>query len=143
MQFRSPPMLTAQAQMRLAVVAAGAMLAAWPVAAQGPGLAMLGQLERGEWQLRERGSTAAPRTLCLGDARQFIQLRHERASCSRYTIEDTPEAVTVHYTCAGAGHGRTTIRRETNRLVQIDTQGIINGSPFSDEFEARRTGSCS
>jgi hypothetical protein len=51
--------------------------------------------------------------------------------------------VTVHYTCPGSGHGRTTIRKETNRLVQIDTQGIASGSPFSRTFEARRGGSCS
>ena len=42
----------------------------------------------------------------------------------------------MHYTCPGAGHGRTSIRSETNRLVQIDTQGIADGKPFSQAIEA-------
>src|SRR3546814_4279869 len=53
---------------------------------------------------------------------RMIQVYHPGATCSRSVIEDTPSSVTVHYTCPGAGHGRTTIRSETNRLVQIDTR---------------------
>lgn len=119
------------------------LLVAVPVAAQAPSLAMLNTLERGQWQLRDRDDANSPvRNICLGDARVFLQLRHERAQCSRYVIEDEARSVTVHYTCPGAGHGRTTIRKETSRLVQIDTQGIANGSPFSLAYEARRTGPC-
>lgn len=112
-----------------------------PAAAQTPAMAMLSELERGSWQIRNRANGAV-RSVCLGDARQFIQLRHPRTECSRYVITDTREEVTVHYTCTAQGHGRTTIRRETNRLVQIDTQGIVSNAPFSDAFEARRTGPC-
>lgn len=130
--------------LRLAGWACAALIVAMPVAAQTPGLAMLGTLERGLWQLRDRDDSAAPvRNLCLGDPRVLLQLRHERAQCSRYVIEDADRTVTVHYTCPGAGHGRTTIRKETSRLVQIDTQGIANGAPFSNAYEARRTGPCS
>lgn len=121
-----------------------ATAAGLPAAAQSPGLAMLSTLERGQWQLRDRDDATAPaRHLCLGDARQLLQLQHDRAQCSRYVIEDQPRSVTVHYTCPGAGHGRTTIRKETGRLVQIDTQGIVNGAPFSMAYEARRIGQCS
>ena len=112
------------------------------VPAQAPSLAMLDRLEKGSWQLRERGKDAVLQTICVGDARRMIQIQHPRATCSRYVIEDTPNSVTVHYTCPGAGHGRTTIRSETNRLVQIDTQGIAEGKPFSQAIEARRTGGC-
>ena len=112
------------------------------VPAQAPSLAMLDRLEKGSWQLRERGKDAVLQTICVGDARRMIQIQHPRATCSRYVIEDTPNSVTVHYTCPGAGHGRTTIRSETNRLVQIDTQGIAEGKPFSQAIEARRAGSC-
>ena len=112
------------------------------VPAQAPSLAMLDQLEKGSWDLRERDGQGAVRTACLGDARSLIQINHMRTGCSRYVIEDGASEVTVHYTCPGAGHGRTTIRRETNRLVQIDTQGIANGAPFSHAIEARRTGVC-
>lgn len=116
--------------------------AASAVPAQAPSLAMLDRLEKGSWQLRERGKDVVLQTVCLGDARKLIQIAHPRANCSRYVIEDTPGSVTVHYTCPGAGHGRTTIRSETNRLIQIDTQGIAEGRPFSQTIEARRTGDC-
>ncbi|MDO9364368.1 MAG: hypothetical protein Q7T60_15675 [Sphingopyxis sp.] len=123
-------------------LAACALAGATAVPAQAPSLAMLDRLEKGSWQLRERGKDAVLQTFCVGDARRMIQIYHPRASCSRYVIEDTPNSVTVHYTCPGAGHGRTNIRSETNRLVQIDTQGIADGKPFSQAIEARRTGGC-
>ncbi|MGQ2934609.1 MAG: hypothetical protein ACT6TB_10290 [Sphingopyxis sp.] len=116
--------------------------AASAVPAQAPSLAMLDRLEKGSWQLRERGKEDVLQTICVGDARRMIQIQHPRSTCSRYVIEDTPNSVTVHYTCPGAGHGRTSIRSETNRLVQIDTQGIADGRPFSQAIEARRTGGC-
>lgn len=119
-----------------------ALAGATAVPAQAPSLAMLDGLEKGSWQLRERGSDAVLQTICVGDARRMIQIQHPRANCSRYIIEDTPKSVTVHYTCPGAGHGRTSIRNETNRLVQIDTQGIAEGKPFSHAIEARRAGPC-
>ena len=122
--------------------AACALAGATAVPAQAPSLAMLDGLEKGSWQLRERGSDTVLQTVCVGDARRMIQIQHPRANCSRYIIEDTPKSVTVHYTCPGAGHGRTTIRSETNRLVQIDTQGIADGKPFSQAIEARRAGAC-
>jgi hypothetical protein len=127
--------------LRMSLIALGCAGAS-AVPAQAPSLAMLDRLEKGSWQLRERGKDAVLQTICVGDARRMIQIQHPRATCSRYVIEDTPNSVTVHYTCPGAGHGRTTIRSETNRLVQIDTQGIAEGKPFSQAIEARRTGGC-
>ena len=124
------------------LLGASALAGATAVPAQAPSLAMLDGLEKGSWQLRERGSDAVLQTFCVGDARRMIQIQHPRANCSRYIIEDTPKSVTVHYTCPGAGHGRTSIRSETNRLVQIDTQGIADGKPFSQAIEARRAGPC-
>lgn len=125
------------------LLTACAMAGATAVPAQAPSLAMLDRLEKGSWQLRERGQqNAVLQTLCLGNARRLIQIQHPRSNCSRYVIEDKPDSVTVHYTCPGAGHGRTTIRSETNRLTQIDTQGIADGRPFSMAIEARRTGGC-
>lgn len=127
--------------LRMSLIALG-LAGAGALPAQAPSLAMLDRLEKGSWQLRERGKDAVLQTVCLGDARRLIQIQHPRATCSRYVIEDTPNSVTVHYTCPGAGHGRTSIRSETNRLVQIDTQGIADGKPFSQAIEARRTGGC-
>jgi hypothetical protein len=57
-------------------------------------------------------------------------------------VEDGNEEVTVQYTCRGSNYGRTNIRRESNVLAQVDSQGIANGLPFQFSAEARRTGSC-
>lgn len=127
---------------RILVTTAALGVGAVSVPAQAPSLAMLDRLEKGSWQLKERGGDQVVQTMCLGDPRRLIQVYHARTGCSRYVIEDTPNSVTVHYTCPGAGHGRTTIRSETNRLVQIDTQGIADGRPFSQAIEARRVAGC-
>jgi hypothetical protein len=99
-------------------------------------------LQKGSWELRVRGEGGKPRNICLGDARQLIKLRHKNEKCRKLTVEDTPDEVIVQYTCPGKGYGRTRIRRETPQLVQIDTQGIVDGSPFAFAAEARRVGNC-
>lgn len=122
---------------------AAAVLMSGAVVAQVRSLAMLDRLDAGEWEMRLRDAPDEPRRLCLGNARRLIQLRHPGQACSRVVVEDTDEAVTVQYTCPGRGFGRTHIRRETDNLVQIDSQGIAGGQPFSFDAEARRVGACS
>jgi hypothetical protein len=119
-----------------------ALAFAVPAAGQRPALAMLDQLDKGRWELRFRNATGEVERLCLKDARRLIQLRHPSDSCVRLVVEDDPSQVTVQYTCRGRGYGRTHIRRETNRLVQIDSQGIVDGLPFAFSAEARRVGDC-
>lgn len=110
-------------------------------AAPGAALAMLGKLQRGQWSITfEDGAPA--RSICLRDPAQLLQLRHARSVCSRFVVEDAPDKVTVQYTCRGDGFGRTSIRRETNSLVQIESQGVEGGRPFEFRAEARRTGAC-
>lgn len=129
-------------RLRLLVAAAVITLAATaPIAGQRPPLAMLDQLEGGRWELRLRGEDQVER-ICLRDGRPLIQLRHPQAKCDRLIVDDNATHVTVQYTCRGRGYGRTHIRRESNRLVQIDSQGIAGGLPFSFEAEARRVGDC-
>ena len=124
------------------VTGIGAMLwLAAPGAAQAPELAMLGQLEKGAWELRLRSDGSRER-VCLRSGRELIQLRHRQPGCSQFVVEDGANAVTVQYTCPGNGYGRTTIRRESNSLVQVRSQGVLNGSPFSLDGEARRSGRC-
>lgn len=104
-------------------------------------LAMLDSLDRGSWELRYRdGST--PRKICLRSGRELIQLRHNDKGCNRFVVEDGNAEVTVQYTCRGNGYGRTNIRKENSGLVQVDSQGIVDGRPFQFSAEARRTGSC-
>lgn len=121
--------------------AAAAAFAVTSVSAQAPGLAMLNTLDRGAWELRLR-SDGSTRRICLRTGRELIQLRHRQPTCDRFVVQDEPKEVTVQYTCRGNGYGRTTIRRESPDVVQIRSQGIHGGAPFSLEGEARHVGSC-
>jgi hypothetical protein len=135
-------MKTMTSRMRIAVTVASLLAAfAVPASGQKPALTMLGQLDPGGWELRDRDGGPVQR-ICLPDARRLIQLRHPDDACERLIVDDGATEVTVQYTCRGRGYGRTHIRRETSRLVQIDSQGIADGLPFAFSAEARRVGNC-
>jgi hypothetical protein len=113
--------------------------------AQGTDLSLLESLDRGLWQLRAVGggnSAAAIDKLCVGDPARLTQIQHGDASCTRYVVRSTPNSVTVSYTCNGQGQGLTTIRKESAKLIHIQSQGIRNNSPFSFSVEARRARAC-
>lgn len=116
-------------------------LLALPVTAQAPALALLDKLQPGQWEVRYRDGSPTQR-ICVRTGRELIQLRHRQGGCNRFVVEDGESEVAVQYTCKGNGYGRTSIRRETNSLVQLETQGIEGGLPFSLTGEGRRTGAC-
>jgi hypothetical protein len=123
----------------IALAVAGAALA-WPATARDPSLAMLGTLEKGLWALHVHdGGTER---LCVRTGREFIQLRHSQTNCGRFVIEDSPDQIDVQYTCPAAGYGRTSVRRESRGLVQVQSRGIANGNPFAVVAEARHEGAC-
>ncbi len=119
----------------------GALWLAVPGFAQGTGLAMLSTLTKGEWTIKQRGGVP-DRKICIRTGTELIQLRHREAGCNQFVVEDGAARVTVQYTCPGNGYGRTSIRRETPALVQLESQGIHDGTPFQFIAEARRTGTC-
>ncbi|MGE4323262.1 MAG: DUF3617 domain-containing protein [Sphingobium sp.] len=124
---------------------AGVVLTIWagPAGAvQAPALAALQKLEPGEWELRARGEDAETRKICMRDPRQLLQIRHARRNCKRFVIRDAPDALAVTYDCGAAGNGRTDLRVETSRLVQIRSQGVADSAPFAFAMEGRRTGAC-
>ena len=123
------------------IIAAGLVGLAWPVLAQGNGLAMLGTLAKGEWTIKFRDGSV-DRKICVRSGQELIQLRHREPGCNQFVVEDGAAKVTVQYTCPGNGYARTSIRRETPALVQLESQGIHGGLPFQFLAEARRTGSC-
>jgi hypothetical protein len=133
--------------MRLAILIPVAMLASVAVPgfsepAQAPTIAALQVIQPGQWALRSRSDPAQSRALCLGDPALLLQLRHGAAACTRFVVANDPRGATVQYRCPGNGNGRTTIRVETPRLIQIESQGIMNNEPFVVEFEGRRVGEC-
>ena len=117
-------------------------MAALATAADAPPPIALGQLQPGKWTLSSVDTTFATRTVCIGDPRMLIQLRQPTQTCSRFVVTNDPRRAVVSYTCQGAGNGLTTIRVETPRLAQIETQGVVRGAPFELTIEARRTGDC-
>lgn len=126
----------------IAMALAGWAALAVPASSQRPALAMLDQIEPGRWEIRLRDGSRRTYPVCVDNGRKLIQLRHEALNCERLVVDDRADEVTVQYTCRGRGYGRTSIRRETGRLVQIETQGIAEGLPFEFAAEARRIGDC-
>lgn len=124
----------------LGLLALGVALAL-PAAAQSNGLAMLSGLTKGEWTIKHRNGSE-DRKICVKTGQELIQLRHEESDCSRFVVEDSADRITVQYTCPGNGYGHTEIRKETDMLVQIESQGIASGLPFELVAEVRRTGTC-
>ncbi len=104
--------------------------------------AALATLQPGQWALRSRDGTAPAKSLCLGDPRVLLQIRHGNAACNKYLIANNPSETIVHYSCPGNGYGRTSVRVETPRVIQIESQGIESNSPFDWAYEGRRVGVC-
>ena len=103
----------------------------------------LAKLQPGLWQLRVLGGgTQRPAPVCIGDPTVLAQLQHRNTPCSRLVVSQSDQGATVHYTCPAGGYGQTSLRVETPRLVQIDTQGIADNIPFAYRAEARLVGSC-
>jgi hypothetical protein len=126
---------------KLGPLGLAALLAAIPLAVSAAELGMLDSLTKGAWSLRIRDDGSEQR-ICVRDGRELIQLRHRQAGCSRFVVQDSADEVVVQYTCRGNGYGRTSIRREGNGLVQLQSQGIIDGAPFAISGEARHSGGC-
>jgi len=123
------------------VALSGACLIGGAALALGVQLAMLDRIEPGLWELKMRDGGRSER-LCLNDGRRLIQLRHPQVACRQFVVEDAANSVTVSYTCNGQGTGRTRLRFESPRLLQIASSAIANKLPFDVVAEARRVGSC-
>jgi len=124
-------------EMVLVLAAPAAARAAAP-----SGYDALNALESGAWELVERGAPGPARRVCLGDPVQLLQPRHPDRQCKRFGLASSARRVTITYDCGQAGQGRTVLRVETGRLIQIDTQGVADGAPFAMMIEGRRTGAC-
>lgn len=120
---------------------AGALSLSMPALAEGDRLAMLGSLTKGEWTIKGRGGSV-DRRICVRSGSELVQIMHRDTGCSQFVVEDGVARVTVQYTCQGNGYARTSVRKETAGLVQLESQGIHSGMPFEITAEGRRTGSC-
>lgn len=105
-------------------------------------LRALAGLQPGSWVMKSDDTAVTAQRVCLGDPRLLLQLQRRSTGCSRYVVKNDPSEVTIHDTCPGSGHARTTVRVETPRLVQVDSQGIADNSPFAWTAEGRWAGQC-
>jgi len=127
---------------RAAAFAGASLFVAWPGATQDRANPMLSRLESGQWELRASNNVRIA-ALCLGNPIVLTQPRHRTApGCSRDVVAADARSMTVTYSCPGVGRGRTSIRFETPRLIQIDSQGLDHGAPFALRAQARRVGPC-
>jgi hypothetical protein len=126
---------------RAMALAGFSLFVAAPVGSQPAAPPMLARLESGQWELRGAGNSRIT-SICLGNPILLTQPQHGGANCTRDVVAADATSMTVNYSCPGVGRGRTTIRFETPRLVQIDSQGLYRGAPFALRAEARRVGAC-
>lgn len=117
----------------------GAALLLALTAAQRP--ASLANVEGGLWEIDRLGPGQRPR-LCVADPMTFASYEHRGKACTRVVISDGPNGAVIHYTCAGGGFGRSTVKALTPRSLRVDTQGIADNAPFQYVFQARRVGAC-
>ena len=110
-------------------------------AQQVPASSALERIEPGRWEIRRFVGNGLG-SICLGDPTLLAQIQHRGAACARDVTGTSGRSTTVQYSCRGLGSGRTILRVETPRLVQIDSQGLDYGTPFAIRAEARRTGPC-
>lgn len=123
----------------LSAIGAAGLLGA---AANAPAIQAFGRIQPGAWMLHAIDRSVPDQRLCIDDAYDLIQLRHPGAACSRFVLANDPSTATVHYTCGGAGYGRTVIKVESGQLIRIESQGLVNQSPFQVSLEGRRAGDC-
>lgn len=125
------------------LVAAGLIAVSAAATGQGTRPAVLDRLLPGSWTLHEAGSDGPDRSICVSDPGLLLQIHHGAMACARFTVSEGPRTATIHYTCPGQGHGRTTITADGTSTIRIQTQGIAAGAPFDVDYEARRGGPCS
>ena len=130
------------AAMMLSVFGTGAVFAM----AQAREATLLETLDTGLWEFRAVGGGIAEtpvKQLCASSGKMLAQIQHGAGKCEQTVLRSNAATVTISYSCSGRGQGLTRIRKESSRLIHIDSQGIYNNSPFSFTVEARRTAACS
>jgi hypothetical protein len=128
---------------RVAQVAAAAVIAGTAVAAAAPRDHTLSRIASGLWEVS--GAQGARETLreCFADPGVLAQFEHRAKRCSRKVLSDTGTSALLDYQCSSRDFGRSKLTFLTPRSLRIETQGISDGLPFNYVLQARRMGECS
>jgi len=137
------------AWVRLAGVACLGLVTAGAAAQQQPRPAMqrtvdvpaLNIVQKGKWAVRD--SEGGERTMCLRDPYQILRPERVATPCQHVVMESASSRATVRTTCTGHGTMLTRLTVDTPRQVTVEMQGVIDGQPFSETYDAKRVGECS
>lgn len=137
------------AWVRFAAVACLGLVTAGAAAQQQPRPAMqrtvdvpaLNIVQKGKWTVRD--SEGAERSICLRDPYQILRPESVTTPCQHVVMESAASRATVRTSCAGHGTMLTRLTVDTPRQVTVEMQGVIDGQPFSETYDARRVGECS
>lgn len=123
----------------LAVTAAGASAQQQP--SRTVDIPALNIVQKGKWAVRD--SDGNERWLCVRDPYQVLRPDRITTPCQHVVMESAASRATVRSVCTGHGTMLTRITVDTPRQVTVDTQGVIDGQPFSETYDAKRVGECS
>lgn len=101
----------------------------------------LQSVAHGKWELSEIDGPGRM-SVCVADPGALLQLRQSNAACTRQVLGSDRSSVTVHYTCAGAGHGRSILTVRSAHSIKLETQGISRGTPFAADYDGKLVGPC-
>jgi hypothetical protein len=134
--------------MRLAAVAGLVLVTASASAQQRAGagartvdVPAINLIQKGKWAARD--SEGNERVMCVRDPYQVLRPDRVTTPCQHVVMESAASRATVRSTCAGHGTMLTRITTDTPRQVTVEMQGVIDGQPFSETYDARRIGDCS
>ncbi len=98
-------------------------------------------IQKGKWAVRD--SEGGERMMCVRDPYQILRPEKVTTPCQNVVMESAASRATVRSTCAGHGTMLTRITTDTPRQVTVEMQGVIDGQPFSETYDAKRIGDCS
>ena len=103
---------------------------------------VLADVQPGLWEISGAPGAHTPVRQCLGDMRILTRFEHRNRNCTAHVLKDEGSAISLDYSCGGAGFGHSEVEVITPRSLRIATQGISSGQPFNYVLQARRVADC-
>ncbi|WP_308516329.1 DUF3617 domain-containing protein [Sphingomonas flavescens] len=117
------------------------MAAAFALAAA-KGVATLGDLQPGLWEVTGAEHEKMLARQCVADVTALARFEHRGKTCTSKVLKSSGSEASIEYSCGAAGFGHSDIDVLTPRSLRINTQGISGGLPFNYVLQARRIGDC-
>jgi hypothetical protein len=128
-------------RVRVALITLAGVVAVLTLAAAQQPLA-LAQAQPGMWEISGAPGASAAVRQCVTDVALLARFEHRSKMCNATMLRESTTSLTVNYSCAAAGFGRSEIDVITPRSLRISTQGISDGLPFNYVLQARRVDDC-